>query len=90
MVTTHIFQLKPLNAVCNEHGIEMICLPSNSSHHMQPLDTHFNKTLQNLWAKAVTEFLKESDLFTFSKDMQNKRGLVLLWTLFPTMIVSIE
>lgn len=52
---------------CLEKGIELICLPPHSSHRLQPLDTHFNKTLKSEWSKHLGDFLKQSKTVVLPK-----------------------
>lgn len=52
---------------CYENAIEMICLPPHSSHRLQPLDTHFNKSLKSLWATSVSEHLRNHDKVSLTK-----------------------
>lgn len=52
---------------CSENEIELICLPPHSSHRLQPLDTHFNKSFKSLWAIAVSEHLRNHEKVTLTK-----------------------
>jgi hypothetical protein len=52
---------------CQEHDIELLCLPPHSSHRLQPLDTHFNGPLKRKWAQAVHEFLDQSSQVSLTK-----------------------
>jgi len=44
-----------------ENNIELVCIPPHCTHRLQPLDTHWNKPLKDLWQKYLAAFLKETD-----------------------------
>lgn len=52
---------------CQNHSIELICLPPHSSHRLQPLDTNYNKPLKNSWSSNVSEFLRIESKVTLTK-----------------------
>jgi hypothetical protein len=52
---------------CIDHRIELFCLPPHCSHKLQPLDTHFNKTLKMLWSNEVTQLLKKNEQIILSR-----------------------
>ncbi|XP_011858222.1 PREDICTED: uncharacterized protein LOC105555789 [Vollenhovia emeryi] len=45
----------PLSEFCRDKGIEVIALPPNATHILQPLDVGFFGPLKKNWLQAVNE-----------------------------------
>lgn len=63
---------------CNEHEIELVCLPPHTSHRLQPLDTHFNKSLKSSWSQSIDVFLRSTDETSLSRE-QFVKQLISIW-----------
>ena len=73
---------------CLQNDIELMCIPPHTSHRLQPLDTHINKSLKSLWSEQVHQYLRSSDhailtrfdfhlpFSTTWKEISEKRGLI--------------
>lgn len=73
---------------CIENNIELVCLPPHTTHRLQPLDTHYNKTLKQKWSEALSSYLLNGPSLSIQRDnfhlvfnkvweeMSQKRGLV--------------
>lgn len=68
-----------INAVtlCEQHGIEFVFLPSNSTHLTQPLDVAFFRPLKINWRKVLTEWKKNRRSSNLPKDQ------------FPTLLSNV-
>lgn len=51
-----------------KNGIELLCLPPHSTHRLQPLDTHYNKSLKNFWRTNLDSFLKSHERMILNKE----------------------
>jgi hypothetical protein len=49
------------------HDIELVCIPPHSTHRLQPIDTHFNRPLKQLWSREISRYLMESDVVLLNK-----------------------
>lgn len=58
-------------AACEKYDIAFICLPSNATHLMQPLDVAFYAPLKKYWRQILTDWKKNEGrkLSTLSKDV---------------------
>ena len=52
---------------CLDKNIELICIPPHTSHRLQPMDTHFNKRLKQLWCENLRSFLCSHDQIILTK-----------------------
>lgn len=50
-----------------DNDIELVCIPPHSSHRLQPLDTHFNKSLKTKWSNEIHIFLKSTEKVVLTK-----------------------
>jgi len=53
---------------CQKNEIDLLCIPPHTSHRLQPLDTHFFKTLKTKWSKHCSLFLKDNAYAILTKD----------------------
>lgn len=58
----------PLATFCREKKIELIMLPPNSTHIMQPLDISFFHPFKEMWKKCVPKWKNEQNLSQFKKE----------------------
>ena len=48
--------------------MELLCIPPQTSHPLQPLDKDINKSLQTKWHKEIFEYLRQSDRAVLTRD----------------------
>ena len=53
---------------CMERGIELMCLPPQSTHRLNPLDTNFNALLNRMWFDQLRTLLSASEKVVLTKN----------------------
>lgn len=54
--------------LADEHNIEFVCFPANSTHLMQPLDVAFFAPMKRIWRKILESYKLSAGSDTLSKD----------------------
>jgi len=58
----------PLVTFCREKQIELVMLPPNSTHIMQPLDISFFRPFKDLWKKCVPKWKNQEGVAQIKKE----------------------
>ena len=75
-----MIRLKFLSFVNAVHIINIVCLPANSTHFLQPLDVAFFRPLKQRWRKVLDDY----------KSSRGKKASTLSKEVFPRLLKNLQ